>query len=155
MSDNSCIQCNSIVRPRQEALQCDGCQRWQHRICNTGKHCFIIIINYYFFSSITEHGSGLESAWSRSFPEQTWLKFGIGSRLLEVLYVKSNKKTQVPICLFEVPICLIEVPNCPGVDLSWYRNVSHRCRFVPVPKCLEFTVTWQNKTSRFHHYPCK
>jgi hypothetical protein len=25
MSDDSCIQSNSIVRPRQEALQCDGC----------------------------------------------------------------------------------------------------------------------------------
>ena len=67
------------------------------------------------------------SASSGSFLERTWLKFGIGSRLLEVLYVKSKKKTQVPICLFEVP-------NCPGADLSWYRNVSHRCRFFPVPK---------------------
>ena len=44
------------------------------------------------FSSISERGSGLESAWSGSFPEQTWLKFGIGSRLLEALYVKSKKK---------------------------------------------------------------
>ena len=124
MSDDSCIQSNSIVPPRQEALQCDGCQRWQHRICNTGKHCFIIIINYYFFSSITERGSGLESAWSGSFPEQTWLKFGIGSRLLEVLYVKSKKKTQVPICLGT------EMSHT-GAEVSW-------CRFAPVPKCLEF-----------------
>jgi hypothetical protein len=45
------------------------------------------------FSSITERGSGLESAWLGYFPEQTWLKFGIGSRLLEVLYVKSKKNT--------------------------------------------------------------
>ena len=86
------------------------------------------------------------SASSGSFPERTWLKFGIGSRLLEVLYIKSKKKTQVPICLFEVPICLIEVPNCPWADLSWYRNVSHRCRFFPVPKCLEFV---QNVVSTF------
>jgi hypothetical protein len=43
---------------------------------------------------------------------------------LEVLYVKSKKKTQVS--------------NCPGAELSWCRNVSHRCRFVPVPKCLAF-----------------
>ena len=42
---------------------------------------------------------------------------------------------KVPICLFEVPICLIEVPNCPGADLSWYRNVSHRCRSVLAPIC--------------------
>ena len=51
MSDDSCIQCTSIVLPLQEALQCDGCQRWQHRICNTGKYCFIIIINYYSLCS--------------------------------------------------------------------------------------------------------
>ena len=54
---------------------------------------------------------------------------GIGSRLLEVLYIKSKKKTQVP--------------NCPGAELSclldsWCRNVSHRCRIVRVPKCLAF-----------------
>ena len=42
--------------------------------------------------------------------------------LLEVLYVKSKKKTQVP--------------NCPGVELSWCRNVSHMCRIVRVPNCL-------------------
>ena len=68
-------------------------------------------------------------------------KFGIGSRLLEVLYVKSKKKTQVPICLFEVPICLIEVPNCPDADLSWCRNVSHRCRSVLVPICPDAEVS--------------
>ena len=32
-------------------------------------------------------------------------------------------------------ICPIEVPNYPGADLSWYRNVSHRCRSVLVPIC--------------------
>ena len=73
------------------------------------------------------------SAWSGSFAEQTWLKFGIGSRLLEVLYVKSKKKTQVPICLGT------EMSHT-GAEVSW-------CRFVPVPKCLEFLVTWpQNLT---------
>jgi hypothetical protein len=30
---------------------------------------------------------------------------------------------------------LERVPNCPGADLSWYRNVSHRCRSVLVPIC--------------------
>ena len=33
---DSCIVCNQIVRPRQEALLCDGCERWQHRACQTG-----------------------------------------------------------------------------------------------------------------------
>ena len=31
-----CITCTLIVTTRQEALQCDGCQKWQHRVCNTG-----------------------------------------------------------------------------------------------------------------------
>ncbi|XP_056002964.1 uncharacterized protein LOC125662172 [Ostrea edulis] len=33
---DKCIACNTIVRPRQEAIQCDGCELWQHRACNTG-----------------------------------------------------------------------------------------------------------------------
>ena len=33
---NPCIVCELTVRPRQQALLCDGCQRWQHRTCNTG-----------------------------------------------------------------------------------------------------------------------
>ena len=31
-----CLSCSSNVRARQEALCCDGCDRWQHRACGTG-----------------------------------------------------------------------------------------------------------------------
>ena len=31
-----CISCQKEVRPRQHALMCDGCSRWQHRTCSTG-----------------------------------------------------------------------------------------------------------------------
>ena len=31
-----CIFCTEIVTSRQEALLCDGCDRWQHRRCETG-----------------------------------------------------------------------------------------------------------------------
>ena len=31
-----CITCGSEVRPRQQALLCSGCNRWQHRTCGTG-----------------------------------------------------------------------------------------------------------------------
>ncbi|KAI0234624.1 hypothetical protein LSAT2_015051 [Lamellibrachia satsuma] len=30
-----CVICEKVVRPRQQALQCDQCDRWQHRICDT------------------------------------------------------------------------------------------------------------------------
>ena len=36
MESESCISCNQVVRPRQEAVQCDGCDKWQHRTCDTG-----------------------------------------------------------------------------------------------------------------------
>ena len=44
MSDNipyvevvdPCLACGQTVRPRQEAIQCENCSFWQHRICNTG-----------------------------------------------------------------------------------------------------------------------
>ena len=31
-----CIACEALVRPHQKAVQCDDCNRWQHRTCNTG-----------------------------------------------------------------------------------------------------------------------
>jgi len=33
---DNCISCANVVRPRQQAMQCDSCHRWQHRTCGTG-----------------------------------------------------------------------------------------------------------------------
>ncbi|XP_068230924.1 uncharacterized protein [Palaemon carinicauda] len=33
---DKCLLCLNTVRPRQEALLCDGCNLWQHRTCGTG-----------------------------------------------------------------------------------------------------------------------
>lgn len=30
-----CVYCGKEVRPRQQALNCDNCNRWQHRVCAT------------------------------------------------------------------------------------------------------------------------
>lgn len=35
MSD-LCLKCHMPVTSRQQALQCDGCDGWQHRKCGTG-----------------------------------------------------------------------------------------------------------------------
>ena len=49
-----CIDCGSNVRPRQEALQCDQCSQWQHRLCNTSKTFFsnCIAVVYYLTPQI-------------------------------------------------------------------------------------------------------
>ena len=31
-----CIICKAEVKQRQQALQCDSCEQWQHRTCNSG-----------------------------------------------------------------------------------------------------------------------
>ena len=36
MSVHSCISCGLHVRPKQHAVQCDGCDLWQHKTCDTG-----------------------------------------------------------------------------------------------------------------------
>ena len=33
---SKCISCKKLIRARQQGLQCDGCNRWQHRVCGTG-----------------------------------------------------------------------------------------------------------------------
>ncbi|ESO85456.1 hypothetical protein LOTGIDRAFT_154949 [Lottia gigantea] len=30
-----CLNCNTLVRPRQHAITCDECGKWCHRKCNT------------------------------------------------------------------------------------------------------------------------
>ena len=32
-----CLKCDALVTGRQKALSCDGCHRWVHRTCGTGK----------------------------------------------------------------------------------------------------------------------
>ncbi|KAK8407542.1 hypothetical protein O3P69_002235, partial [Scylla paramamosain] len=36
LRSDHCLMCRQIVRPLQEALLCEGCQRWQHRTCGSG-----------------------------------------------------------------------------------------------------------------------
>ena len=34
--EDTCIRCKEAIRARQEGLQCDACDWWQHRQCNSG-----------------------------------------------------------------------------------------------------------------------
>ena len=34
-AQDRCIRCKEPVRARQEGLLCDGCERWQHRTCDS------------------------------------------------------------------------------------------------------------------------
>ena len=36
MSDDLCLECNTLVEANEDGLSCDGCQRWCHRTCGTG-----------------------------------------------------------------------------------------------------------------------
>ena len=35
-----CIVCKVFVTGRKHAVSCDACERWQHRLCGTGKVAF-------------------------------------------------------------------------------------------------------------------
>ena len=48
-----CTFCDQTVTESQEAIECDGCSEWNHRICNTGKLNFFFSFNNFFFHSIS------------------------------------------------------------------------------------------------------
>ena len=45
MSD-LCIECRETVSGRKHAVTCDACERWQHRLCNTGEINIFIFVLY-------------------------------------------------------------------------------------------------------------
>ena len=57
----NCIICRTPVRPRQQAIQCDGCYRWNHRMCNTG-------ISQEEYRAAVREGNGID--WC--CPVQVW-----------------------------------------------------------------------------------
>lgn len=45
-----CLFCEKPVKSHQQAIDCDSCDRWQHRGCgNTGMYSFLICVLYNMF----------------------------------------------------------------------------------------------------------
>ena len=40
------IVCKVFVTGRKHAVSCDACERWQHRLCGTGKVAFFFPFEY-------------------------------------------------------------------------------------------------------------
>ena len=38
MGTDHCVECSRVVTTSQQALSCDSCDRWVHRLCNTGMY---------------------------------------------------------------------------------------------------------------------
>ena len=48
MSD-LCIECGMSVSGCKHAVTCDACERWQHRLCNTGEiNCYLNDLMFLF-----------------------------------------------------------------------------------------------------------
>jgi hypothetical protein len=49
-----CVLCYNDVRPRQHALECDSCLRWQHRTCGSG----VTVLEYRNWTGDQEYMQG-------------------------------------------------------------------------------------------------
>ena len=72
MESYYCLSCSQEVTSRQEALLCDGCDKWQHRRCQTG----ITRVEYR-----TAVRSGLEVIWRCLYCSDTSTPIAESTRL--------------------------------------------------------------------------
>ena len=56
-----CIVCKVFVTGRMHAVSCDACERWQHRLCGTGK------VGFYPFEYSDLFTGSFKSVW---YPEK-------------------------------------------------------------------------------------
>lgn len=61
----NCIICKTPVRPRQQAIQCDGCYRWNHRMCNTG-------ISQEEYRATVREGNGIDWCFPVCASREDW-----------------------------------------------------------------------------------
>ena len=47
-----CVASNKTVSGRKHGVSCDVCDRWQHRLCGTGKFIVILLLVFFLFISI-------------------------------------------------------------------------------------------------------
>ena len=51
-----CKVCNKTVTGKQQALECDECQRWTHRLCGTG----VTLADYRMKMKVVRNGGDFE-----------------------------------------------------------------------------------------------
>ena len=91
MSLRPCIECRNEVRPRQQALQCDDCGFWQHRICGTGidqaTYCLATIRGRIDWLSVACSLAASNPSDQVPAAESTRTDFAQGTEILSPLFV--------------------------------------------------------------------
>ena len=49
-----CVVCDRQVTARQHAISCDDCERWQHRLCDTGMCTLNVLTDHIFANYINK-----------------------------------------------------------------------------------------------------
>ncbi|XP_052818145.1 uncharacterized protein LOC128244168 [Mya arenaria] len=86
------------VRPRQHAVECDSCHRWQHRICGTG-------ISLATFREATKNEAGLTFVCRPCLQLSTTVEDADMPTLERTMPVEERTPTTIPRCLLLNPAC--------------------------------------------------
>ena len=118
-----CIECSETVRPRQEAVQCNDCEKWQHRKCGTGidRDMYRRIVKgdetfTWFFTNCTPKPSSESTRLSLPYLDQNCSQPEI---------VTMNQSTEQPDQSADRPALVSDHSDCdsPDVNVSSF-NVS-------------------------------
>ncbi|CAC5405620.1 unnamed protein product [Mytilus coruscus] len=134
-----CVLCDQQVRPRQHALQCEDCDKWQHRLCSTGIsitdyrlmvneevdiifHCAECVRNHKIWrlSSLVSHQDRFPTAEINGCSFHWWRK--VAELGLKTAY---DSKKSVHLFIRK----LLALPYLPSDHIrpAFYRDASNHC----------------------------